>query len=128
MVAVQALARGGRVATLDRKGSHRWALGLAGGRLFTRPAQMHEALARLDVLPNERTTSHCTSRKTGIPVPGRLVIAEELTATIGQLVNFWTDVRGNGDPEAIPLPCRLWPTCCSWVAVPRSTCWPSRRY
>jgi hypothetical protein len=46
LIAVQVLRRGGRVLILDRKGSHRWAVGVAGVDYCTKPVQMHEALIR----------------------------------------------------------------------------------
>lgn len=39
---------------LDRKGSHRWALGMPGVDYCTRPEQMHSALVRLATLADER--------------------------------------------------------------------------
>jgi hypothetical protein len=102
LVAVQVLARGGRVVIFDRKGSHRWALGLAGVDYCTRPAQMHDALVRLDALADERNQLALHEPEDWDPGPRTLVIAEELNATIGQLVNFWTEVRGKGDPKRSP--------------------------
>ncbi|MGW5578132.1 helicase HerA domain-containing protein [Micromonospora chokoriensis] len=68
-VAVQVLARGGRVVILDRKGSHSWALGLAGVDYCAKPAQMHDALVRLTVSPMSETPWLCTRRKTGTADP-----------------------------------------------------------
>jgi hypothetical protein len=102
LVAVQVLARGGRVVILDRKGSHRWALGLAGVDYCTRPEQMHDALVRLAALADERNTLALHEPEDWDPGPRTLVIAEELNATIGQLVNFWAEVRGKGDPKRSP--------------------------
>ncbi|MEU4382790.1 helicase HerA domain-containing protein [Micromonospora echinofusca] len=102
LVAVQVLARGGRVVILDRKGSHRWALGLPGVDYCTRPAQMHDALVRLDALADERNQLALHEPEDWDCGPRTLVIAEELNATIGQLVNFWADVRGKGDPKRSP--------------------------
>ncbi|WP_231928373.1 type IV secretory system conjugative DNA transfer family protein [Micromonospora echinaurantiaca] len=102
LVAVQVLARGGRVVILDRKGSHRWALGLAGVDYCTRPAQMHDALVRLAALADERNTLALHEPEDWDCGPRVLVIAEELNATIGQLVNFWAEVRGKGDPKRSP--------------------------
>ncbi|WUI85919.1 DUF2637 domain-containing protein [Micromonospora zamorensis] len=56
LIAVQVLARGGHVVILDRKGSHRRALGLAKVDYCTKPTQMHNALVRLAVLADERST------------------------------------------------------------------------
>ncbi|MFI7649994.1 helicase HerA domain-containing protein [Micromonospora sp. NPDC049460] len=102
LVAVQVLARGGRVVILDRKGSHRWALGLDGVDYCTKPAQMHDALVRLAALADERNTLALHEPEDWDCGPRVLVIAEELKATIGQLVNFWAEVRGKGDPKRSP--------------------------
>ncbi|MEV0733302.1 DUF87 domain-containing protein [Polymorphospora sp. NPDC050346] len=102
LVAVQVLARGGQVVILDRKGSHRWALGMAGVDYCTRPAQMHDALVRLDALADERNQLALHEPEDWDCGPRTLVIAEELNATIGQLVNFWAEVRGKGDPKRSP--------------------------
>ncbi|MEU8047780.1 DUF87 domain-containing protein [Micromonospora echinofusca] len=102
LVAVQVLARGGRVVILDRKGSHRWALNLPGVDYCTRPAQMHDALVRLDALADERNQLALHEPEDWDCGPRTLVIAEELNATIGQLINFWADVRGKGDPKRSP--------------------------
>ncbi|MET8838333.1 type IV secretory system conjugative DNA transfer family protein, partial [Micromonospora sp. NPDC004540] len=102
LVAVQILARGGRVLILDRKGSHRWALGLAGVDYCTRPDQMHSALVQLAALADERNTLALHEEEGWNPGPRVLVIAEELNATIGQLANFWAEARGKGDPKRSP--------------------------
>ncbi|RBQ03897.1 hypothetical protein DQE82_29625 [Micromonospora sp. LHW51205] len=102
LLAVQVLARGGRVVILDRKGSHRWALGLAGVDYCTRPEQMHKALVRLAALADERNTLALHEADDWDCGPRVLVICEELNATIGQLVNFWATARGKGDPKRSP--------------------------
>ncbi|MEU4680667.1 type IV secretory system conjugative DNA transfer family protein [Micromonospora sp. NPDC023737] len=102
LVAVQVLARGGRVVILDRKGSHRWALGLDGVDYCTRPEQMHDALVRLAALADERNTLALHEPEDWDCGPRTLVICEELNATIGQLVNFWAEARGKGDPKRSP--------------------------
>ncbi|MGW3789676.1 helicase HerA domain-containing protein [Micromonospora arida] len=102
LVAVQVLARGGRVVILDRKGSHRWALGLAGVDYCARPEQMHDALVRLAALADERNTLAMHEADDWDPGPRVLVICEELNATIGQLGNFWAEARGKGDPKRSP--------------------------
>ncbi|MEV4478765.1 type IV secretory system conjugative DNA transfer family protein [Micromonospora coxensis] len=102
LVAVQVLARGGRVVILDRKGSHRWALGLAGVDYCARPDQMHDALVRLAALADERNTLALHEPDDWDPGPRVLVICEELNATIGQLANFWAEARGKGDPKRSP--------------------------
>lgn len=102
LVAVQVLARGGRVVILDRKGSHRALLGLPGVDYCTRPEQMHHALIRTDDLADERNTLALHEAEDWDPGERVLVIAEELNATIGQLVNWWAENRGKGDPKRSP--------------------------
>lgn len=102
LLAVQTLARGGLVVILDRKGSHRWAVGLAGVDYCTRPEQMHDALIRLAALADERNTLAFHEPDGWDPGPRVLVIAEELNATIGQLANHWAAVRDKGDPKRSP--------------------------
>jgi len=102
LVAVQVLHRGGKVVILDRKGSHRWALGLAGVDYCTQPAQMHDALVKLAALADERNSLALHEADDWDPGPRILVIAEELNATIGQLTNFWAEVRGPGEPKRSP--------------------------
>jgi hypothetical protein len=102
LIAVQVLARGGRVVILDRKGSHRWAVGLDGVDYCTKPGQMHDALIRAAALANERNDLALHEPEDWDPGSRTLVICEELNATIGQLLNFWADVRGKGDPKRSP--------------------------
>jgi hypothetical protein len=102
LVAVQVLARGGQVTILDRKGSHRWALGLHGVDYCTKPGQMHAALVRLAGLADERNDLALHEDEGWDPGPRHLVICEELNATIGQLTNFWAEERGKGDPKRSP--------------------------
>lgn len=102
LVAVQVLARGGRVTILDRKGSHRWALGQAGVDYCTKPQQMHEALLRLAAMADERNDLALHETDDWDPGPRHLVICEELNATIGQLANYWAEARGKGDPKKSP--------------------------
>ncbi|MEU7677901.1 DUF87 domain-containing protein [Micromonospora taraxaci] len=101
-IAVQVLARGGRTTILDRKGSHRWALGQPGVDYCTRPEQMHNALIRLASLADERNTLALHEDEDWDPGPRELVICEELNATIGQLANYWADVREKSDPKRSP--------------------------
>ncbi|MEU4367572.1 helicase HerA domain-containing protein [Micromonospora chersina] len=102
LVAVQVLARGGRVTILDRKGSHRWALGQPGVDYCTRPHQMHDALIRKAAIADERNTLALHEADDWDPGERELVICEELNATIGQLANYWADVREKGDPKRSP--------------------------
>ncbi|WP_200210899.1 helicase HerA domain-containing protein [Micromonospora coerulea] len=102
LVAVQVLARGGRVVILDRKGSHRSLLGLPGVDYCTRPEQMHHALIRTEGIADERNTLALHEAEDWDPGPRTLVIAEELNATIGQLANWWAENRDKSDPKRSP--------------------------
>lgn len=102
LLAVQVLARAGRVVILDRKGSHRWALGLDGVDYCTQPAQMHDALVRLAALADERNTLAMHEADDWDPGARTLVICEELNATIGQLANYWAETRDKSDPKKSP--------------------------
>ncbi|MFI5849370.1 helicase HerA domain-containing protein [Micromonospora chalcea] len=102
LVAVQVLRRGGRVVILDRKGSHRWALGLDQVDYCTKPAQTHDALVKLAALADERNTLAFHAPDDWNPGPRVLVICEELNATLTQLANWWADNREKGDPKRSP--------------------------
>lgn len=102
LLAVQVLRRGGRVVILDRKGSHRWAIGQPGVDYCSRPAQMHAALVRLAELADERNTLAFHESDDWDCGPRHLVIAEELNATIGQLGNFWSEIREKGQVKKSP--------------------------
>ncbi|MFI7661791.1 helicase HerA domain-containing protein [Micromonospora parva] len=102
LVAVQVLRRGGRVVILDRKGSHRWALGLDQVDYCTKPGQMHDALVKLAALADERNTLAFHAPDDWNPGPRVLVICEELNATLTQLANWWADNREKGDPKRSP--------------------------
>ncbi|MEU8170713.1 type IV secretory system conjugative DNA transfer family protein [Micromonospora sp. NPDC049004] len=102
LVAVQVLRRGGRVVILDRKGSHRWALGLDRVDYCTRPTQMHDALVKLAALADERNTLAFHAPEDWDCGPRVLVICEELNATLTQLANWWADNREKGDPKRSP--------------------------
>lgn len=102
LLAAQVLARGGRVVIVDRKGSHRWALGLANVDYCTKPAQMHDALIRLAALADERNTLALHEPEDWDPGERVLVICEELNATLGQLTVYWAEVRGKGEPKRSP--------------------------
>lgn len=100
--AVQVLRRGGRVVILDRKGSHRWAIGLAGVDYCSRPEQMHDALLKLAKLADDRNQEHFDEGDDWRPEYRVLVICEELNATIGQLRKYWAQNREKGEPKASP--------------------------
>lgn len=102
LVAVQVLARGGYVVILDRKGSHRWALGLSGVDYCTTAAQMHNALVRLAALADERNTLAFHEDEGWDPGPRVLVVAEELNATFAQLRDHWDAVRAKGEAKVSP--------------------------
>lgn len=101
-LAVQVLRRGGQVIILDRKGSHRWALGMDGVDYCTKPTQMHEALIRVAGIANQRNDDALYEADAWDPGPRILVICEELNATIGQLTNYWAEIREKSDPKRSP--------------------------
>ena len=102
LIAVQILRRGGSVVILDRKGSHRWALGLDGVDYCTRPEQMHHALLRAAELADQRNADALHELEGWDPGPRVLVIAEELNATINQLAHWWADNRDKSEPKRSP--------------------------
>jgi Helicase HerA, central domain len=102
LVAVQVLARGGQVVILDRKGSHRWALGQPGVDYCTRPEQMSAALVRLAKLADQRNAAALHEDEDWDPGYRVLVIAEELNATFAQLRAWWEDTREKGQPKIPP--------------------------
>ncbi|HKT05068.1 MAG TPA: DUF87 domain-containing protein [Rugosimonospora sp.] len=102
LVAIQVLARGGNVVILDRKGSHRWALGLPGVDYCTRPEQMHAALLRLAKLADARNAAALHEDEGWDPGPRTLLVAEELNATMAQIRAWWDEVREKGQPKIPP--------------------------
>lgn len=102
LVGVQFLRRGGRLVILDRKGSHRWALGLPGVDYCVRPDQMHDALIKAAALADERNVLALYQPEQVEPDYRLLVICEELNGTITQLAEYWADVREKGDPKRSP--------------------------
>lgn len=102
LIAVQVLHRGGKVLILDRKGSHRWAVGVPGVDYCTKPGQMHHALLREAAEADERNDLALHEPEDWDPGPRTLIIAEELNATIGMLSNWWADNREKGDPKRSP--------------------------
>src|SRR5690606_36157919 len=102
LLAVQVLARGGSVLILDRKGSHRWAVGLPRVTYARRPAQMHDALIAAATLADERNQRVLDEPEGWDPGPRVLVICEELNATLSQLQDHWSDVRQTGEPRTSP--------------------------
>jgi hypothetical protein len=102
LVAVQVLARGGRVTILDRKGSHRWALSLPGVTYCTAPADMHAALIGLADLADRRNGEALAAPDGWDPGPRHLIIFEEMNATVAQLKNYWEETREKSDPKTSP--------------------------
>jgi hypothetical protein len=102
LVAVQVLARGGRVVILDRKGSHRWARGLSNVDYCTRPAAMHDALVGLAQLADQRNEQALYEEDGWDPGPRVFVVAEELNGTLAQLREHWDRTREAGEPKASP--------------------------
>lgn len=101
-VAVQVLARGGRVVILDLKGSHRWALNLPSVDYCTSPEQMHKALVALARLAEQRNTRALHEPEDWDPGYRVFVIAEELNATFAKLKDYWSEARGTGDAKVSP--------------------------
>lgn len=93
LIAVQVLARGGRVVILDFKGSHRWALGLDGVDYCTTPEQMHRALLALAKEAAARNSAALHEPDDWDPGQRVFLIAEELNATMTALRDYWIDVR-----------------------------------
>lgn len=102
LLATQVLARGGQVLILDRKGSHRWAVGLPRVTYARRPAQMHDLLIQAATLADQRNQRVLDEPEGWDPGPRILIVMEELNATIGQLADYWADVRESGDPRTSP--------------------------
>jgi ATP:corrinoid adenosyltransferase len=102
LIAVQILARGGEVLILDRKGSHRWALGMEGVDYCTKAHQMHEALIKSAAEADQRNDDALHEEEDWDPGKRKLVICEELNATIGQLNNYWAEIREKSDPKKSP--------------------------
>ncbi|WP_033665013.1 type IV secretory system conjugative DNA transfer family protein, partial [Salinispora oceanensis] len=102
LLAVQVLSRGGRVLILDRKGSHRWALGLPGVTYCTAPADMHAAIVGTAALADERNSAALAQPEGWNPGPRVLVIFEEMNATVAQLKAHWDESREKSDPKVSP--------------------------
>jgi hypothetical protein len=101
LIAVQILRRGGRVIILDRKGSHRWALGLDG--VTTARSRRHARGTDQAPPPSrtERNGRHSASPRTGTPGahPGDLRGAQRHDRPVGP---FWADIREKSDPKKSP--------------------------
>lgn len=102
LIAAQVLSRGGTVFILDRKGSHKWAIGMAGVTYCRKPEQMHEALVALGKLADLRNEDAFDKPDGWDPGDRVLVICEELNATFAQLGDYWAEVRESGDPKLSP--------------------------
>lgn len=102
LAAVQILHRGGTVIILDRKGSHRWAIGLPGVTYCVDPEQMHDALIRAAATADRRNREAFHQPEGWDPGARQLIICEELNATIGQLAAYWDSVREKGEPKRSP--------------------------
>jgi hypothetical protein len=101
-IGVQVLARGGQVVILDRKGSHRWALGLPGVTYCTTVEQMHHALVELDELAEARNAQALSQPEDWDPGARVFVIAEELNATFYKLRDWWEDNKPKGGKKTSP--------------------------
>ncbi|WP_279520449.1 DUF87 domain-containing protein [Micromonospora sp. DH14] len=102
LIGVQVLSRGGRVLIIDRKGSHRWALGLPGVTYCTEVQDMHSALIGTSGLADERNREALTQPEDWNPGDRVLVIFEEMNATVAQLKAYWEELRGKEDPKTSP--------------------------
>lgn len=102
LLAVQVLARGGRVLILDRKGSHRWARGLPGVMYCTSPADMHAALIGGADEADRRNTQAMEEDEDWDPGQRVFVVFEEMNATVAMLRNYWDHVRLPSEPKPSP--------------------------
>lgn len=102
VIAAQVLAKGGEVLILDRKGSHRWARGLAGVTYCTTPEAMHHALIRTSGTADTRNAEAMDRPEDWDPGARVFVIFEEMNATVSQLRQWWEDNREKGDPRTSP--------------------------
>lgn len=99
LIGAQVLRKGGEVIILDRKGSHRWAMGLAGVRYLTKAEDMHHALTELSNLADERNDQALREEEGWCPGQRKFVIFEEMNATVAQLAQWWEDNRPKGAPK-----------------------------
>lgn len=104
VIAIQVLRRGGRVTIIDRKGSHKWAKGLAGVRYCRKAPEMHEALIELaEIADANNDANFDADDDEGAIAPVRnFVIFEEMNSTVAQLRNYWTSIRTNADQKTSP--------------------------
>jgi hypothetical protein len=102
VIAVQVLSRGGDVLILDLKGSHRWARGLPGVTYCIDPSDMQPALLGTADLAARRNRQAMEEPEGWDPGPRRLVIFEEMNATVAALKAYWESVREKGDPKLSP--------------------------
>jgi hypothetical protein len=101
-IAVQVLRRTGRVTIFDRKGSHRWARGLAGVTYCTRPEEMQKELIRLSEQADARNERAMHEDEGWDPGQREFVIFEEMNATIPWLRDWWDEIRDKNDPKKCP--------------------------
>lgn len=102
LLAMQVIAKGGRVVIFDRKGSHRWARGMTGVTYYTKPADMHHGLIELAQLADQRNDQALIEDDGWDPGQRVFVIFEEMNATIPQLRQWWDDNREKSDPKTSP--------------------------
>lgn len=102
VIGTQVLARGGEVIILDRKGSHRWAMGLDGVRYCTKPGDMHRVLCELSGEADDRNDQALREPEGWDPGRRRFIIFEEMNATVSQLLQWWESNRDKGDPKTSP--------------------------
>lgn len=102
VIAIQVLHRGGRVFFIDRKGSHKWAVGLPGVTYCLKADAMHGVLVGLAKLADQRNTEAFIRPEGWNPGERVLVIFEEINATIGLLKDYWDGIREKGEPTKSP--------------------------
>jgi hypothetical protein len=102
LIAVQVLRKGGKVIILDRKGSHRWARGLAGITYCTQARDMHAALIGAADLADRRNTQAMEEDDDWDPGHRVFIIFEEMNATVALLRQWWENNREKSDPKTSP--------------------------
>lgn len=102
LLAAQVLSKGGEVIILDRKGSHRWAMGLEGVQYLTKPEDMHYTLIELSHLADTRNDRALREPEGWVPGQRKFIIFEEMNATVAQLSQWWEDNRPKGAQKTSP--------------------------
>ena len=96
VIAVQVLARGGRVVVCDVKtNSHTWAAGMSTVIYASHVARIHQVLITAATIAARRNARGSAR----YPI---LVVIEEANSMIARLRSHWDTVRGKSDPKASP--------------------------